>query len=80
MPNNRLGEIIVAIIEIKPGYQCSKSEMEKFCDGLPSYERPYKFIFASIPRNETGKVQKEKLRKQYLLESIWREHNDDSKV
>jgi len=80
VPNNRLGEIIVAIIEIKPGYRCSQSEMKKFCVSLPPYERPYKFIFASIPRNAMGKVQKEKLREQYLLESIWRKHNDDSKV
>lgn len=69
VPNNRLGEIIVAIIEIKPGYHCSKSEIKKFCISLPPYKRPYKFIFGSILRNATGKIQKEKLREQYLLES-----------
>ena len=74
VPNNRLGEIIVAIIEIKPGYHCSKSEIKKFCISLPPYKRPYKFIFGSILRNATGKIQKEKLRDQYLLESIWRKH------
>ena len=74
VPNNRLGEIIVAIIEIKPGYHCSKSEIKKFCISLPPYKRPYKFIFGSILRNATGKIQKEKLREQYLLESTWRKH------
>lgn len=74
VPNNRLGEIIVAIIEIKPGYHCSKSEIKKFCISLPPYKRPYKFIFGSILRNATGKIQKEKLRERYLLESTWRKH------
>lgn len=78
VPNNRLGEIIVAIIEIKPGYQCSKAEMKKFCISLPPYRRPCKFIFAPILRNATGKIQKEKLREQYLLGSIWMKHHDDS--
>lgn len=70
-PNDRLGEEIVAIIEIKFGFQCGKAEMKKFCMDLPPYKRPYKFIFAPIPRNPTGKVEKEKLRKQCSLESIW---------
>lgn len=78
LSNNRLGEEIAAIIEIKSGFQCDKAEIKKFCMDLPPYKRPYKFIFAPIPRNSTGKIQKEKLRKQYALESIWENNNKDS--
>lgn len=78
LPNNRLGEIIVAVIEIKPGFQCSKAEIKEFSMDLSPYKRPYKFIFAPIPRNSTGKVEKEKLRKQCSLESIWVNNNYDS--
>jgi acyl-CoA synthetase (AMP-forming)/AMP-acid ligase II len=40
--------------------------MKIFCDeNLPRYKRPRKFIFDSIPRNPTGKIEKPKLREKY---------------
>ncbi len=65
LPDNRLGEIAAAIIEIKEGHICSESDLEAFCHQLPRYKRPKKYILASVPRNATGKIEKPKLRKMY---------------
>ena len=65
LPDERLGEIAAAIIKIKDGYTCTEDEMNEFCKGLPRYKRPRKVIFAEVPRNPTGKIEKPKLRKMY---------------
>jgi acyl-CoA synthetase (AMP-forming)/AMP-acid ligase II len=75
LPDKRLGEITTAIIEIKDGYQCSEEEMNDFCLKLPRYKRPKKIIFADIPRNPTGKIEKPKLRKMYGAEHLVEEQN-----
>ncbi len=64
-PDERLGEIALAIIKTKPSQTMTEEELMKFCEGLPRYTRPRKVIFAEIPRNPTGKIEKPKLRKQY---------------
>ena len=65
LPDKRLGEIATAIIEIKDGIDCTEEEINEFCLGLPRYKRPKKIIFAQIPRNPTGKIEKPKLREKY---------------
>ncbi|MBE6839181.1 MAG: acyl--CoA ligase [Ruminococcus sp.] len=70
LPDKRLGEIAAAIIEIKEGFTCTEDEINSFCNGLPRYKRPHKVIFADIPRNPTGKIEKPKLRKIYCGESL----------
>lgn len=70
LPDKRLGEIAAAIIEIKEGFTCTEEEINNFCNGLPRYKRPHKVIFADIPRNPTGKIEKPKLRKIYCGESL----------
>ena len=40
------------------------------CRELPRYKRPRKIIFADVPRNHTGKIEKPKLRKMYGGESL----------
>ena len=65
LPDPRLGEIAGAIISIKDGMTCTEEEINEFCQGLPRYKRPRKIIFADIPRNPTGKIEKPKLRKMY---------------
>ena len=70
LPDKRLGEIAAAIIEIKDGFTCTEEEIEKFCMKLPRYKRPKQIIFADIPRNPTGKIEKPKLRKLYCGESL----------
>ena len=75
LPDKRLGEITAAIIEIKENYRCSEEEMNQFCLKLPRYKRPKKIIFADIPRNPTGKIEKPKLRKIYGAERLVEEQN-----
>ncbi|MBR2121713.1 MAG: acyl--CoA ligase [Lachnospiraceae bacterium] len=65
LPDKRLGEIAAAIIEIKEGYTCTEEEVNEFCLGLPRYKRPRKIIFADVPRNPTGKIEKPLLREIY---------------
>ena len=70
LPDTRLGEIAAAIIELKPDHVCTEAEIEDFCKELPRYKRPHKFIFADVPRNPTGKIEKPKLREIYCGESV----------
>jgi len=65
LPDKRLGEIATAIIQVKDGMTCTEEEIEQFCMDLPRYKRPRKIIFAPVPRNATGKIEKPKLREQY---------------
>ncbi len=70
LPDERLGEIATAIIELKPDTPCTQEEIEAFCLELPRYKRPRKIIFADVPRNPTGKIEKPKLRKLYGGEGL----------
>ena len=70
LPDSRLGEIATAIIQIKDGMTCTEEEINEFCMSLPRYKRPRKIIFADVPRNPTGKIEKPKLRKMYGAEGI----------
>jgi acyl-CoA synthetase (AMP-forming)/AMP-acid ligase II len=65
LPDKRLGEISAAIIALKPGCTCGEEEINAFCKQLPRYKRPRKIIFADVPRNPTGKIEKPKLREIY---------------
>ena len=65
LPDKRLGEMAAAIIQIKEGMHCTESEINQFCMDLPRYKRPRKIIFADVPRNPTGKIEKPKLREKY---------------
>lgn len=70
LPDSRLGEIAAAIIEIKPQTTCTEEEINAFCMELPRYKRPRKVIFAQVPRNPTGKIEKPRLRKIYGGEGL----------
>ena len=70
LPDPRLGEIAAAIIQLKQGARCSEEDIENFCHALPRYKRPHKIIFADVPRNPTGKIEKPKLRQIYCGESL----------
>jgi acyl-CoA synthetase (AMP-forming)/AMP-acid ligase II len=65
IPDQRLGEIAAAIIELKERDVCSEQEIMDFCIELPRYKRPRKIIFDKVPRNPTGKIEKTKLREKY---------------
>lgn len=76
MPDQRLGEITAAIIEVKEGFACSEEEIRDYCMKLPRYKRPVKIIFADIPRNPTGKIEKPKLRQMYSVEQLVARENE----
>ena len=70
LPDKRLGEITAAIIEVKEGMSLTEDEVNEFCFDLPRYKRPKKIIFAKVPRNATGKIEKPKLREIYCGKSL----------
>ena len=70
LPDTRLGEIAAAIIEVKPGRTLTEEAVNSFCLDLPRYQRPRKVIFAEVPRNPTGKIEKPKLRKIYGADQL----------
>jgi len=65
IPDERLGEVVTAIIKVKPGREMSEEEVKKYCEMLPRYKRPRKIFFDDVPRNPTGKIEKPKLRKKF---------------
>ena len=65
LPDARLGEIAAAIVAVRDGETMDEAEFNAYCMGLPRYKRPRKVIFADVPRNPTGKIEKPKLRKMY---------------
>jgi acyl-CoA synthetase (AMP-forming)/AMP-acid ligase II len=65
IPDERLGEIVTAIIKTKPGVELSEEELLTWCESLPRYKRPRRVFFDEVPRNPTGKIEKPKLRKKY---------------
>ncbi|MDE5779525.1 MAG: acyl--CoA ligase [Lachnospiraceae bacterium] len=70
LPDKRLGEITAAIIELKENHVVTEEDINEFCRKLPRYKRPKKIIFADIPRNPTGKIEKPKLREMYAGGSV----------
>lgn len=70
LPDHRLGEIAAAIISIKDGMECTEEEIQEFCKDLPRYKRPRKIIFADVPRNPTGKIEKPVLRARYRVANL----------
>ena len=75
LPDKRLGEITGAIIEVKDGMECTEEEIEDYCKELPRYKRPKKIIFAEVPRNATGKIEKPALRKKYGADKLVEQQN-----
>ena len=75
LSDRRLGEKTAAIIEIKDGMECTVEEIEDFCLELPRYKRPKEIIFAEIPRNATGKIEKPRLRKMYGADNLVAKEN-----
>ena len=76
LPDSRLGEIAAAIIELKEGEEMTEEELLLFCAELPRYKRPRKVIFADIPRNPTGKIEKPVLRRRYGAGNLIAEENE----
>lgn len=76
LADKRLGEISAAIIKIKQGFTCTEEQVQEFCKKLPKYKRPRQIIFADVPRNATGKIEKPKLREIYGAMNLVAREND----
>lgn len=72
LPDERLGEIVAAVIDLKPEVLATKDveqEIFRFCEeNLPKYKRPRRIIFDRVLRNPTGKIEKGMLVKKYTEE------------
>jgi long-chain acyl-CoA synthetase len=66
IPDDRLGEVILAVIQPALGEEPTRTEMAAYCEeNLPRYKRPREIIFSKVPRNSTGKLEKQKLQAAY---------------
>lgn len=70
LPNERIGEIIVAIIELNGKANCRKKDVINHCMELPYYKRPVKIIFDTVIRNNTGKMDKKAMRNRYKKQEL----------
>lgn len=65
MPHEKWGESPCAFIELAEGEQVDAGALRAWCrEHLAHYKIPGRFIFATIPRTSTGKIQKFALREQ----------------
>ena len=65
-----------ALLEAYEGMTLTEEEVNDFCLDMPRYKRPRKIIFADVPRNPTGKIEKPKLRSIYCGESVVAQQNE----
>jgi acyl-CoA synthetase (AMP-forming)/AMP-acid ligase II len=67
IPDDRLGEVVAAVIVLRPGRSMSDVELRDFLAGkIASFKIPSKIWFRDepIPRNASGKFLKRELRKE----------------
>lgn len=66
-PDERWGEVPVALVVVKPGHQVTAEELNEFCRArLAHFKCPKDYEFVDeLPRTATGKLQKFKLRERY---------------
>jgi acyl-CoA synthetase (AMP-forming)/AMP-acid ligase II len=67
-PDERLGEVPIAIVHVKDGEELEEEELRSFLDGkLAKFKIPERFIFSNepLPRLGTGKIDRRALKAQY---------------
>jgi acyl-CoA synthetase (AMP-forming)/AMP-acid ligase II len=67
-PDERLGEVPVAVIHVKAGERLDEEKLRAFLDGkLAKFKIPERIIFSSdpLPRLGTGKIDRRALKAQY---------------
>ena len=65
-PDDRLVEIVLAIIQLKAGESMTEEEVIEFAKSqLSLYKVPRKVIFDQVMRNPTGKLMKPQMREKY---------------
>ena len=65
-PDERLVEIVMAIIQLKEGETMTEEEVLEFGKSkLAKYKLPRKIVFDKVMRNPTGKLMKPQMREKY---------------
>ncbi len=66
-PDEKWGEVPVALIVLKPGMSATAQELNEFCrSGLAHFKVPKEFRFVDVlPRTSTGKLQKYVIRQPF---------------
>ena len=64
LPDEEWGEIVTAVIALKPGREASERELVDLCrTSLAGYKKPRKILFLDeLPKNPSGKILKRVLR------------------
>jgi fatty-acyl-CoA synthase len=67
VPDEKWGEVPMALVVLKPGAEASENELIEFCRArLAHYKCPHSVEFRhSLPKTGTGKILKKDLRKKY---------------
>lgn len=65
-PDERLVEIVMAIVQLKQGQSMDEKELVEFAKTkLAVYKVPRKIVFDRVQRNATGKLMKPQMREKY---------------
>ena len=67
VPDEKWGEAVRAIVQLKPGQEASEEEIIDFCNNrIARYKKPKSIVFApGIPKNASGKTLKVTLRELF---------------
>ena len=67
IPDERWGESVMAVVELRPGAGATADELIAFCgERLADYKRPRSVEFVNeLPRNPAGKLLKNRIREPY---------------
>ncbi|MEO8298620.1 MAG: hypothetical protein ABI574_12505 [Burkholderiales bacterium] len=69
VPHPDFGQEVLAVVELQPGFEPSaalSTELIEFCRSkIAHFKCPRRADFGKLPRTETGKLQRRKLKDQY---------------
>ena len=64
-PDKTWGEVPCAFVELRPGAAVTEAELRAFCrERMAHFKVPKRFVFQTLPKTSTGKIQKYVLRQQ----------------
>jgi fatty-acyl-CoA synthase len=71
MPDERWGEVPIAIVELHDGAGVTEDELRSFCRAeLAHFKCPKRIVFHAIPKTATGKIQKNLLREAIRQDQV----------
>jgi long-chain acyl-CoA synthetase len=73
IPDDPRGEVIAAVIHLKPGQTAVDSEIRRLCvENLANFKIPREYIFVDFPlKNKDGAIDKEALRTRLSLPPVF---------